>query len=874
VSAMNLVSADGQINLTWCSVAKSYIQQFLEAIDSDGTQQERFVRACDLLHHQQSSEYSRLLRAMDVNIGPALNRLGLHPTWKIVKAKDGPISAEFLRRCFEFVDPRYPHELSSQVVGQVLLRATSGALEQVRTALSGRVLLPSPIMVQEIAESVRQVTAAVALSTGLQRPHTVSVGGHLAPLPQSRFWRETVRSLHHWLTLDDAVHYSKWIGSFDLLRAALGRGAVQRISRWLRGVGLSLIDVARAYQYEHLASESTFGLPVSKPVAYIHKILMRLAALSDQAITVDHVILASLSVPSSGLACYVRATFGSATNLPLLYLRSAAPQGISREQAMWLVAVGDMVTTRAPSIVNGDMSLDRFHRLFTWSDSFPGFNAHRRIAAYLDAGDALSEGPMIKLSPFRTGDVVELLLVLSRERAHARTHDFPEDVALERAYEREADLHGGGEWAYEKFLTIFRSCPRPRLEARQALAWSQPSPLSLTTLGQLGGGYTAEELARLHELDPASAHSAVCLAHALASGVRPGILRPRRGVVHLFVGGTDGDHLIGLLGLNRSEVNRFQLDQSAALRLWAEVRRASLDKDPSGTHDALCTAAELIGIDRWSDLLEGRDVEITATPPFDSLFLDQVVRSVSRPRSIVHRVFGGGPGRWQGEFRKLRRAGGQRLVVADPSASLDGATAEAEAVAQVLGAESIGGPDVLRSTVIRALEESDARPQILHFAGHGVSGLVQQDGRMVSGVVAADSEAVTIEAMGELSIPRVLVASACDVGATPPVAESVGWATAAVSSGAAYSIAPGLPVHDAAALVFMLLTYDSWCRGVHLESAVSETTLLAGEPALLFDRWAAIVQDDGLRQIGIDWLRSMTAQEIANAMSLFLLASR
>ena len=66
-------------------------------------------------------------------------------------------------------------------------------------------------------------------------------------------------------------------------------------------------------------------------------------------------------------------------------------------------------------------------------------------------------------------------------------------------------------------------------------------------------------------------------------------------------------------------------------------------------------SAALIGLDSMAALLDDADVEFTVVRPFDGFMVDQLIRSVATPRSVIHRVFGARMGTWAGDLRLLLR---------------------------------------------------------------------------------------------------------------------------------------------------------------------------------------------------------------------------
>ncbi|MFD8220709.1 CHAT domain-containing protein [Streptomyces sp. NPDC059697] len=858
-------------------MADGHLEDFLAVLGRGGSQRQAFVAAFDLLHGRPSSEFSRIADAVDIHLGRTLGALDISAKWRIVDAPEDAVAPTVLLRMLRFVDRELPHELSSQLVAQVALRTSWAALDQIRMALGGHVQLPNPNRIMEIAVSARRITCAVPVCAGMpSRGRTCEAVAEpdAADLRGFQFGHQVLRAMRHQLDVNARVDRAAWLESTDLMRAAVGRGADQRIARWFQGLGFGIFDFARAPADEERAGETLHGLPVSMPAMAVHQVLMWLARLSGQAPSTDRVLLACLATSDSYLARRVRAIVGDGCNLPLLYIRTARPPGLSVEEAQWLIQVGDADSRPSPSPMAYDLSPTAFSRLRNQALNDLGFDAASRLTAYyLADGPAFTHAPHVDPAPFQTGDALALAEQLDDKRNLLRRGAARFDDVLNRSFAQEVKFGRGKEWAYRAFLALHSTDPAARLNARLALAACQPGPAALRELAAIGVATSADELQSLGRSGPMSAYTAVAVAHALDNGVRPYPALRHRGVVHLHVGGTDGDFHSGIAAADQADGHRFTLSAAQAHGIWTAVREAARAHRTDLLHQRFLEIADLTGIARWQHLLNGALVDFTAMRPFDSFLLERAIRAVAKPAGLVHRVFGAGPGRWQGQFEFLQRSGGQRIVVADPSESLRGAAAEAQALAQVADAHIIGGSSVLRSTVVRSLEVERARPQLLHFAGHGLSGLALSDGSLASGVLAGDREAVTVEAIGDISMPRVLVASACDVGSTPPSASARGWATSAIARGSAYSVAAGVPVDDAAALVFMVLVYRSWREGTHLESAMSDVTQLSGSPSRLLAQWRAAVPLDDVGKAGVDFIRGSSSQDIDHNMKSFLLAA-
>lgn len=863
-----------------------HLLDFLAALDQEKPQHQCFADACGLLQDRPASEFARVLSAAHLDLARALACVEDGERWTLVNARRTRLSGATFPRMLHFVDPEYPRELTSHIAVEFLLRESWGALgAAIRSRVGGHGRpLPSATLIMGLSASARLITCAVPLSTAL--PAASLPAAHDVPdatFDRYRFGFNTIRACEYWLRSVPATQRADSITSADFMRAAIGRGGDQRIARWLRGLGIGVLDVARVHRPEARAEQPLYWLPVSRTVHEIHRTLMLLVELSDQAPSVDRVLLACLATPASYLAEQVHAVVGTGTNLPLLYLRTAKPQGLTVDESDWLIKVGDANAQAAPSPVYGDLPPPRLDRLITEANNGLGFAAAARLATFTRSAPYISLAPPIPPAAFQTGDAIALVRQVRLTSRVTKETDL--QTLIDESFVGEprstsepgddgAPGNQAGRWAYGRFKGLFAANPLERLEARRDLASCQTGPVGLQVLGNLGVAISARDLGALMESDPVAAIEAVVQAHCLANGVAPHRATPPQHEVRLFIGGARGEYRSGVVTPDWADSHAFTLDQAAALRIWRNVRNAAKVGDRSAVRDHLLEIAEITGIARWTDRIDGRLVEFTAVLPFDRFLIERVLYAAARPAGMLHRVFGGGPGRWQGMYHDLPDSGGQRIVVADPSATLQAAAEEAGALAEALAAEVIGGPSVLRSTVIRALEAGTDRPQLLHFAGHGISGLIEGDGSRVSGVLVADREAVGIDSIAAVSMPRILVTSACDVGATPPTDNGVGWATRAVARGAAYTLASGLPVSDRGALIHMMLTYGVWRNGLHLEAAVARTASLGSRPHQLREQWMDSVPPGDLRKLGARWIDNASALDIYHEMTAFLLATR
>jgi hypothetical protein len=578
-----------------------HLQDFLAALSRGESQRESFAAAFDLLHKRPSSEFARVLDAVDVHLGRALAALDAPAGWRIVDAPEDAIASTALRRMLRFVDSGFPHELSSQLVAQVSLRTSWTALDQIRLALSGRVQLPNPSWVEEIAVSARRITCAVPVSAGLPLPERTSEASQpiTADLRAFQFGKNLLHAMAYWLDLDSRVRRVEWLESVDVMRAALGRGADQRIARWFQGLGFGALDIARAHVGEERAAESLHGLPFSTPAAAVHRVLMWLVQLSEQAPSTDRVLLACLATPDSYLARRVRAIVGDGCNLPLLYIRTARPSGLSAKEAQWLIRTGDAHTRPAASPMAYDLTPTAVDRILTQALNGLGFEAAARLQAYLGADPAFTQAPLIEAAPFLTGDAIALAERLGNDRHRMRNSDARFLEVLDRTFEEEAEDGRGEQWSYRKFRALHCADAVARLDARIALAACQPGPAALRELAAVGVATSADELASLADSDPMSAYTAVAVAHALDNGVRPNPTPARRDVVRLYVGGTHDEFRSGIVAADQAYEHQFGLSAAQALDLWTAIRKAAIAQRADLLHQRFLEIAELTGVARW-----------------------------------------------------------------------------------------------------------------------------------------------------------------------------------------------------------------------------------------------------------------------------------
>jgi CHAT domain len=855
---------------------RSYLGLFVDVLHGSEEQVAGLISACRTLEEQPACEFARIMRAVAIEPADLLSNTKIPAGWAILPgaADADAFARHVLFGALHFVDPDHPCEQSSSLAAQVLLRTAPGSLPQVRRALAWRAVLPQVRVAISIARSAERLTAAVPLSVGLPQagdPFDV-VSARSGPSREfQRFVEELIIALRFYRELDPMTRDGEHIGSREYLRAALGRAGDHRTNLWLRGLGISMFDLLRVDHPEAATDAEIAGIPVSDTVWRIHCVATSMAQRAHQAISLERVIFASLATPHSWLAARARAVFGPAVNLPLLYLRTASPPGISLVEARALIRLGDHQCRPAPFPTAADTPVARLDRLRETAAVAPAFlRSRERFDRYMQSGDVMPTSPGSRMAPFRTGDAVELM---TAARTGCQWREITRDEI--RALVDAAALNDDSSeaWCRTRYRGLAASDPHERLQARLDLSACQTSSTGLRLLAKLGTHCREDTLALADAGDAHSAFTATRVAHSLESGVRPPVDVRATSEIRLFIGGGPERYVFGAIYDQSTHLHSIRLSEREAVTLWSRLRREGESRDRGRFRDALREAADAIGVREVCSHLTGRNVSITTVAPFDSLLLPQIVRSMARPATVTHRVFGLARGRWQGTMGHLGAAGGSRIVVSDPSATLRGARHEADLVAELIGADVIGGPWVLRAHLLRALEAGETSPQILHFAGHGVSGLIESSGALATGVLASDGEALTIESIANAAMPRILVASACDVGAGPPTPEATNWTTQAIAHGAAYSLSPPIPVEDGGAFVYMTLLYANWRRGGHLESIVGELALLGHDPRQLRKRWQAEQLPEPALARGLTWLAGAGAADVEVAMSVFTLAS-
>jgi len=167
---------------------------------------------------------------------------------------------------------------------------------------------------------------------------------------------------------------------------------------------------------------------------------------------------------------------------------------------------------------------------------------------------------------------------------------------------------------------------------------------------------------------------------------------------------------------------------------------------------------------------------------------------------------------------------GRALLLGDPRGDLPAARREIEAVSRALrgawGVEILLGEDVSAPALRRRLGTAESRPDLLHYAGHGVHA---GRGGWESALPLAGQGRLTagdILALG--TVPARVVLSGCETARSAPSGvESLGLAQAFLLAGARRVVAALRPVDDAAASELFADLYRQWGprEGVGAEGA-------------------------------------------------------
>jgi hypothetical protein len=647
-------------------------------------------------------------------------------------------------------------------------------------------------------------------------------------------------------------------------------GAEYRVSVWLQGLGYNSIDIVRGDLPADVEASHS-GEELSSRATAMVNVAHRLGQLARQVPELDRIMLAGLVTPDSFPWRQAVAAVGRGVNLPLLYLRSARPASLTREEAEWLVALGDQQADRDALPLVGDVSVERFANLRLEAHSTTrAYDAAERLRGFIRAGGSLpvAAAPTkdmalramqtggLRYFALATGDVCDAEQGI-RETFASGQHSETETIQSTRSV----------------FDRLRSADPAERLVAREQLAAIQPDRLSRRLLLDLQPSLASDCVRAAEDRDAGRLWRLVRLQLALGTGFPPGPRVPHSSRVRVCIGGGPTEFGCAILGNNQGVTWRFSTSNAQLLAEWVKVRQAALGGNPTVLHERLEALACTLGFTEHASMLSGSAIDLFVVPPFDALFVDLAIRSVSRPSSITYRVAGGIWGTWQQSLSALEQNGGRKVFVADPTASLAGARLEAEWLAAETGGEVVTGRAANRARVVRSLEADYDPAQLLHFTGHGASGVINADGEVEAAVVVGQGEFLRTSALADHGVPRVLITAACDVGAVPPAGATRGWHRSAIIAGVGYSVASSIPIADAGALAFSLMLYHNWRESDHLELAVARTSALGTSPEELRDALRDTIANDQARNWALQWLKDATSADVKQLFSAFSVAA-
>lgn len=851
------------------------VRQFIETLSGDD-ERANILEACGRLERTRSSEFSRALSSLGLDITQALQRTppNWHPRGDATKES---FPAKVLVDAYRFTPDCKSPEASSASLVHVLLRARS-SLAEVRRVVASNNYLPPLVTIQAVTSATARLTRQSVLSTFIAgmpdtgRGPLSHTGRELGRLADTAFGKQLGLRVTGTMR---ATRRSGPATSADLVRGALALGSDQRVSDWLRSTGLNEIDWIRDLPApEPLSGQALGDYELTVPALRLLATTQKIAESSAQAPNTDRVILATLITEGSFLEAHLRQILGPSINLPLLYIRSARPGGLTREEALALVRAGDTLCEEGPQPLVGDVSRDRMSNLqLEASTMTPGYEAMRRLDNWGRLwGEPADEHDIP--GPLEQGFTTGALDAFGKWfLAEVPGQQFnPESFAMAILREsRSRDSTGSAGDVSKLMMNLFTGDITGRNAARKVLARTQASATGLALLGLVDDKIAVDYVARAQADDPQGVLELVRHDTQLRH-LRPAHnFKPARTTVSLAIGGNFGSWAFAVVSPSLNHAWTSTLDENALWDAWSQMRGASA-VGSAELADAALDFARLLGLDRVQRAFDEAHVNLYVVPPFDSIFLDMAVRAVARPRSVAYRILGGTNATWQGSLRNLARTNGHRIFVEDPTRTLNAARQEGACLARVTGGDVISGEGASRARVLRALDASRGIPQLLHFAGHGVSGLTDTQDRLVSGVVVAEHEVITADMIREAGLPRVIIASACDLACLPPLPDARGWHASLIGAGAGYSVAACLPVPDAGALTFSLALHLMWKRVDNLELAVAKTIALGTQPEAL----VALLHespDQNAYTYAAEWVANCRDRDLERVFTSFSLAT-
>ena len=276
---------------------------------------------------------------------------------------------------------------------------------------------------------------------------------------------------------------------------------------------------------------------------------------------------------------------------------------------------------------------------------------------------------------------------------------------------------------------------------------------------------------------------------------------------------------------------------------WSSLRSATRSGMLAQPLEALIATLGIPG--GWMN----EQLRIVAAGEARALPLAQALTAKGHPLPLVHLLGGIGPTAASSPL--YADIDGMSLIHDPPGSGphLPAADLEAAVLGERLSpASRLSGDRVARAWLQRTLAAMPdvPTPELLHFAGHGTFAPLP-DGRRAAALVLSEREPFTPDDLRAIDAAvRVMVCSACDLGAAAPAAINVDpWPLAAILSGVEWVLAAAWPVSDAATALTMIDLYERWVSGADLLGALADAVdwIRTSSTRALLDRVAQLTSD-------------------------------